>query len=125
MTLEIQILAWDRHKNVAGLNRLMETQPSPLGICWICSIVHICVLFIDISLKIKVQHISIYRHEAMTDLIAILGTLVDVNGKILIPGINDTVAPVTDNERSSYDPIDFDLVISCSLHFYLFIWGPS
>jgi hypothetical protein len=30
MTLEIQVLAWDRHKNVAGLNRLMGSQPSPL-----------------------------------------------------------------------------------------------
>ena len=30
MTLEIQVLAWDRHKNVVGLNRLMGSQPSPL-----------------------------------------------------------------------------------------------
>jgi len=27
MMLVIQILAWDRHKNVAGLNRLMGFQP--------------------------------------------------------------------------------------------------
>jgi hypothetical protein len=25
MTLEIQVLAWDRHKNVAGLNQLYES----------------------------------------------------------------------------------------------------
>ena len=30
MTLEIQVLAWDRHKNVAGLNWLMGSQPWPL-----------------------------------------------------------------------------------------------
>jgi hypothetical protein len=30
MTLEFQILSWDRHKNVAGLNWLKESQPSPL-----------------------------------------------------------------------------------------------
>jgi hypothetical protein len=24
MTVEIQVLAWDRHKNVAGLNQLMK-----------------------------------------------------------------------------------------------------
>jgi hypothetical protein len=30
MTLVIQILAWDRHKNVAGLNSLMRSHPSPL-----------------------------------------------------------------------------------------------
>ena len=28
--LEIQILAWDRHTNVAGVNRLMGSNPSPL-----------------------------------------------------------------------------------------------
>jgi len=30
MTLEIQVFAWDRHKNGAGLNRLMGSQLSPL-----------------------------------------------------------------------------------------------
>ena len=29
MTLDIQVLAWDSQKYVAGLNRLMESQPSP------------------------------------------------------------------------------------------------
>ena len=28
---EIQILAWDRHKNVAGLNQFMGSLPSRLG----------------------------------------------------------------------------------------------
>ena len=31
MTLEIQVLTWNRHKNVVGLNGLMGFQPSPLG----------------------------------------------------------------------------------------------
>jgi hypothetical protein len=30
MTLKIQDLTWDRHKNVAGINRLIESQSSPL-----------------------------------------------------------------------------------------------
>ena len=30
MTLEIQVLAWDRHKNVARFNWLMGSQPSSL-----------------------------------------------------------------------------------------------
>jgi hypothetical protein len=30
MVLEIQVLAWDRHKKVAGLNQLMGTQISPI-----------------------------------------------------------------------------------------------
>jgi hypothetical protein len=28
MALEIQILAWDSHKNMAGLNELMGSKPS-------------------------------------------------------------------------------------------------
>lgn len=31
MTLKIQVLAWDRHKNVAGLNLVMGSQHSPLN----------------------------------------------------------------------------------------------
>jgi hypothetical protein len=31
MTLEIQVLAWDRDKNVAALNLLMRSQPSTLA----------------------------------------------------------------------------------------------
>jgi hypothetical protein len=29
MMLEIQVLAWDRHRNVAELNLVMGKQPSP------------------------------------------------------------------------------------------------
>lgn len=48
-------------------------------------------------------------HEAMTDLVAIMGSLVDSSGKIRIEGIYDDVVPVTDKERASYDQVDFDL----------------
>lgn len=37
------------------------------------------------------------------------GCLVDNKGKILIPGINEAVAPVTDEELKLYEQIDFDL----------------
>lgn len=37
------------------------------------------------------------------------GCLIDKKGKILIPGINDTVATVTDEECELYDHIDFDM----------------
>jgi hypothetical protein len=30
VTSEIQVLVWDRHTNVVGLNWLMGSQPSPL-----------------------------------------------------------------------------------------------
>jgi len=29
MMLKFQVLTWDRHKNVVGLNQLMGSQPSP------------------------------------------------------------------------------------------------
>lgn len=37
------------------------------------------------------------------------GSLIDKKGKILIPGINEAVAPVTDEELALYEKIDFDL----------------
>ena len=33
MTLEILVLAWDRHENVAGLNRQMGSQPAIQLLC--------------------------------------------------------------------------------------------
>lgn len=37
------------------------------------------------------------------------GSLIDKKGKILIPGLNEAVAPVTDEELALYEKIDFDL----------------
>ena len=48
-------------------------------------------------------------HEAMTDLVKVMATLVDSTGKILIDGIHDDVAPVTDAERKSYEQVEFDI----------------
>lgn len=45
--------------------------------------------------------------EPMTDLVQVLSKLVDVNGKILIPGVLDMVAPVTEKEDALYDDIEF------------------
>lgn len=47
--------------------------------------------------------------EPMTDLIKIMSQLVDGTGKILIPGVYDMVAPVTEEENSLYDDIDFSV----------------
>ncbi|GAB1301912.1 Beta-Ala-His dipeptidase [Apodemus speciosus] len=48
-------------------------------------------------------------NEPMTDLIALLGSLVDSSGHILIPGIYDQVAPITEEEKTMYKNIDLDL----------------
>ena len=47
-------------------------------------------------------------HEAMTDLVQLMASLVDSSGRILVPGIMDDVAPVTPEEEALYDGIDFD-----------------
>ena len=47
--------------------------------------------------------------EPMTDLIRIMGKLVDTNGKIQIPGINELVAPVTEDEKELYKAITWDM----------------
>lgn len=47
--------------------------------------------------------------EPMTDLVRIMANLVDTNGKILIPGIKEMVAPVTKEEQSLYKDIAFTM----------------
>ncbi|KAI8624480.1 cytosolic non-specific dipeptidase [Xylariaceae sp. FL1651] len=47
--------------------------------------------------------------EPMTDLVRVLGSLVDTNGKIQIPGIYEQVAPVTSEEDGLYDGIAFTM----------------
>ena len=48
-------------------------------------------------------------HEPVTDLMRVMSTLVDPNGKILIQGIDDLVAPLTDEEKSLYNGIAFTM----------------
>lgn len=50
-----------------------------------------------------------FRYEAMSDLIYLLNTLVDKEGKILIPNINNEVAPLTEAEKELYKKIEFDV----------------
>ncbi|KAF4124265.1 Cys-Gly metallodipeptidase DUG1 [Geosmithia morbida] len=47
--------------------------------------------------------------EPMTDLVRVLGSLVDTDGKIQIPGIMEQVAPVTSDEEGLYDGIAFTM----------------
>lgn len=56
-----------------------------------------------------------FSHESMVDLVALLNELVDAKGKILIPGIYDTVQPLTEEELKVYEPIDFCTVSSQKL----------
>uniref|UniRef100_A0A8I3WUW3 Carnosine dipeptidase 2 n=1 Tax=Callithrix jacchus TaxID=9483 RepID=A0A8I3WUW3_CALJA len=72
----------------------------------------ICYFFIEVECSNRDLHSGVYGgsvHEAMTDLILLMGSLVDKRGNILIPGINEAVAAVTEEEHKLYDDIDFDM----------------
>jgi hypothetical protein len=56
MALEIQVLAWDRHNNVAGLKRLMGSQPSPSN-NWIS--IYMYVLPLEIQLLLVYIHVCV------------------------------------------------------------------
>ena len=47
--------------------------------------------------------------EPMTDLVRVLGSLVDTHGQIQIPGVMDMVAPVTDEEKDLYPGIAYSM----------------
>ncbi|KAI7199025.1 CNDP dipeptidase, partial [Hortaea werneckii] len=67
---------------------------------------------IEISGPGQDLHSGVYggtAQEPMTDLVRVMGSLVDTNGKIQIPGLYDLVAPLTDEEKSLYKDIAFTM----------------
>lgn len=72
----------------------------------------ICYFQVEVICATKDLHSGTFGgavHEAMPDLIYLMNTLVDVNGKILIDGIYDDVAPIIEKETESYKTIEFDV----------------
>jgi len=70
----------------------------------------ICYFYLEIESSCKDLHSGVFGgsvHESMIDLVNLLNSLVDAKGKILIPGIYDSVAPLTEEEKKSYETIDF------------------
>ena len=47
--------------------------------------------------------------EPMSDLVRVLASLVDTDGKILVPGVMDDVAPVTADEKAIYQDISYTM----------------
>ncbi|XP_067837561.1 cytosolic non-specific dipeptidase-like [Heptranchias perlo] len=75
-----------------------------------------CFFHVEVTCSDKDLHSGVFGgtiHEAMRDLIYLLGKLVDKRGKILVPGIEESVAPVTEEEKSLYEKIDFDIKEYC------------
>ncbi|TPX30487.1 hypothetical protein SmJEL517_g05947 [Synchytrium microbalum] len=67
---------------------------------------------LEISGPAKDLHSGVFGgtvHEPMTDLFALMSKLVTPDGTILIPGIMDSVAPVTQSEKELYKVLDFTL----------------
>ena len=90
----------------------------------------ICSFQVEVTGIAQDLHSGVYGgvvHEPLADLFWVMSQLTDVNGNILIPGesnchrmkdqfgrsffsgIYDDVAPMTDEERKSYETIDFDV----------------
>ncbi|XP_070508903.1 cytosolic non-specific dipeptidase-like [Chironomus tepperi] len=67
---------------------------------------------LDIECAKMDMHSGVYGgtvYEAMTDLFNLMSQLVDVNGKILVPGVYDDVEPVKPDEDKIYEKIVFDV----------------
>ena len=54
----------------------------------------------------------------MTDLISIMSSLVDGQGRLLIDGIYDEVAPLTAEEEKLYEKITFDTVSEMKIKYF-------
>ena len=66
--------------------------------------------FVEVESSSKDLHSGCFGgavHESMADLMYLLSDLVSADGKILIPGVQDTVRPLTDQELKLYETIDF------------------
>ncbi|GLH14508.1 hypothetical protein R5R35_006558 [Gryllus longicercus] len=77
----------------------------------------ICYFFIEIDCASKDLHSGVFGgtvYEALPDLIYLLNSLVGKNGDILIKGLLDDVAPVTEEEKALYKNIEFDVSEYCS-----------
>lgn len=72
----------------------------------------ICYFGLEIECAAKDLHSGVFGgtvHEAMTDLIYLMGLLVDKNGRIQVPHIYREVAPLLPNENDIYNKITFDV----------------
>lgn len=72
----------------------------------------ICYFQLEVTCATRDLHSGVFggiMHEAMSDLIYLLNTLVDVDGKILVDGIYEKVHVITAQELESYKAIEFDV----------------
>eukprot|EP00854_Cymbomonas_tetramitiformis_P021716 gene21716-26118_t len=71
-----------------------------------------CYFEINVRCSTSDLHSGVFGgsiHEAMTDLVKIMSTLIDSSGKILIEGLEKDVAPLGEGEIEALEAMDFDL----------------
>ncbi|CAG9857731.1 unnamed protein product [Phyllotreta striolata] len=72
----------------------------------------VCYFFLEVECAQKDLHSGVFGgtvSEAMTDLVYLMNQLVDQNGKILVEGLYNEVAPLNPAETALYENIDFDV----------------
>ncbi|KAI1285597.1 Cytosolic non-specific dipeptidase [Halotydeus destructor] len=73
----------------------------------------VAYFFIEVESSTKDLHSGGFGgtlYEGMADVVALMGSLVDKDGKIQVPGIMNDVLKLDDKERSRYEALDFSLV---------------
>ncbi|KAF8384990.1 hypothetical protein PRIPAC_74132 [Pristionchus pacificus] len=71
----------------------------------------ICYFTVEVAGPTQDLHSGIYGgtlYEPMSDLVWVLSQLLSKDGQIMIPGLADHVAPLTETEREMYAKMDFD-----------------
>jgi nonspecific dipeptidase len=71
----------------------------------------ITYFFVEVECAGRDLHSGVFGgsvHEAMTDIVHLMGSLVDTKGRIQVDGIYDMVEPMTEAEKATYEAIDFD-----------------
>eukprot|EP00049_Salpingoeca_infusionum_P000171 m.37775 g.37775 ORF g.37775 m.37775 type:complete len:483 (-) comp10131_c0_seq1:2280-3728(-) len=105
----------EKDKFLAGVDSVCISDNYWLGTkkpCVTYGLRGICYFMLEIEGGTKDLHSGVFGgtvHEAMIDLTKIMSTLVDSKGNILIKGVNETVAPVAEDESAVYESIEFDV----------------
>ncbi|XP_018566615.1 cytosolic non-specific dipeptidase [Anoplophora glabripennis] len=109
------LLFAEKDKFLAGTDFICISDNYWLGInrpCLTYGLRGVCYFFVEVECAAKDLHSGVFGgtvHEAMTDLVYLLTTLVDKDGKILIPELYKDVAPIVEGENEIYKKIDFDV----------------
>ncbi|VDM58826.1 unnamed protein product [Angiostrongylus costaricensis] len=76
----------------------------------------ICSFKVEVTGIQQDLHSGVYGgiiHEPLADLLWVMSQLTSVDNRILIPGIYDDLAPMTNEESALYDKIDFNVQEFC------------